>query len=293
MPYMAIDVLRGYPQPPDGGPSLHTASHDLESLFFVLMHLCINTGGSLQRWPVANIDQWASLNPTTPWFNSVLHFSLAEIKCKQVDDFENLLLAFVEPYFEDMKPMLDSLHRVIFCSHMGASVVTHNQILDILVVAMHTVQEFSLSEIQAMRAQTCFSNPVQRNRGERLVCGLHGSLDPYHTPSIARPYCHFDLYTDNLIGSEVMDELIPGVFVTLLTTSEAYSEASEDYDAEWCRRWYVVHSNCDRFDPDSKFFACRSFKGISDLPMEVNSHYGSETLPESVMEGIVNQSPVK
>ncbi|PSR87276.1 hypothetical protein PHLCEN_2v5210 [Hermanssonia centrifuga] len=110
MPYMAIEVLRGYPLLP-GGVSQHTMAHNSESILYILLNLFINTGGPQQRRAVPNKDDWVRINSTVPWFNTPSHLALAEIKDEQLKDFEQNLLAFVDPYFEDMKPMLRSLYH--------------------------------------------------------------------------------------------------------------------------------------------------------------------------------------
>lgn len=113
---------------------IHTIAHDLESLYYVLLWICIYYSGPRNQARVLKTpiktDQWYKASPTV----------LADIKRGQMNNIKGTL-KLVDPYFKDIMDVLLNYHTALWSRpdmsdddrrSLVHSTVTHDDIIDIL-----------------------------------------------------------------------------------------------------------------------------------------------------------------
>ena len=156
---MAMKILLN-----NGSGIVHEPRFDLESLFYVLIYLCMNLKGpGNQVRTTADLRQYQSF-PLAEWFSAEGSFrKLGRVKMGQLVTFEQSILNFFPPYFNDLKPCVTSLYRAI-CPHGNPvdSPVTHDMVISIFDDALK-----SLPLVETL--------PKQTNSGWPLM----GSVVPF------------------------------------------------------------------------------------------------------------------
>ena len=103
-----------------GGP--HRVEHDLESLLYVLIFICIHMPGPKSKFtplPV-NDDHHRSedgrFSPLKAWFGLTMSFqTLGWVKCGQLfEQFEDTIIAEISPYFSPMKKYIRDMWYAFF-----------------------------------------------------------------------------------------------------------------------------------------------------------------------------------
>ena len=125
---MAIDILLSRAQGVQ-----HKPQFDLESLFYVLIYLCINLKGPQNR--IRNLDDLSSFTsfPVAEWFSAKGSFArLGRTKLSHLQTFETSVLDFFAPYFDDLKPCVRALHLALCpTGDSRNSPITHERMIAI------------------------------------------------------------------------------------------------------------------------------------------------------------------
>ena len=124
---MALDILLG----PD--EIQHEPRFDLESIFYVLVYLCINLKGPENR--IRSNVEMANFRsfPVAEWFTSEGSFRrLGRVKLSQLQTFEDSILPYIAPYFYDLIPCIKKFHKAL-CpgGDSRKSPITHHQVITI------------------------------------------------------------------------------------------------------------------------------------------------------------------
>ncbi|KAI6019347.1 hypothetical protein PISMIDRAFT_10731 [Pisolithus microcarpus 441] len=138
MPFMAIDLLREHTNP--SKDFIHTFSHDLESLIYVLVWICvlyqapneIHSDHSIEQ---TCLKQWALVKMT----NDIQ--ALCDQKIGQLSS-RSVLSDFM-PYFEPLKPAVTRLYKLIQSSHDSGDkiILNHAAVTEVLMDAFKMVTE--------------------------------------------------------------------------------------------------------------------------------------------------------
>ncbi|KIM77878.1 hypothetical protein PILCRDRAFT_11564, partial [Piloderma croceum F 1598] len=139
-PFMAIEVLdtAGIEQ------IVQKPVHDIESIFYVLLHICIlfNGPGNMKRTN-GDLEQYSSV-AISSWFQMYARFrELADRKRGQLANFEKRFLTRFSPYFHDLRPCVTSLWNILFPPIVSTNgkdalrdftscAATHNEVLEVL-----------------------------------------------------------------------------------------------------------------------------------------------------------------
>ena len=127
---MAIQILN------TTTPISHNAEHDIESIFYVLLYLCLKLDGpDVWHHNPCRIDRWFKPN--------VSFASLAEIKLGFLQLFGQILETELPSYFKNFYDLFGKLHTAMFpdcrgsfringISHFPGNVARHGPILGIL-----------------------------------------------------------------------------------------------------------------------------------------------------------------
>src|ERR1700733_13885162 len=92
----------------------HRAHHDLESVFFVLIYLGTNLKGPGTVCPLSELRDIPSL-PIASWFDPAA--SLQRVGADKISSmilFEQRILSYFSPYFEDLKPCVVQFFKAIY-----------------------------------------------------------------------------------------------------------------------------------------------------------------------------------
>lgn len=155
---MAIDLLREYTNPSDN--FVHTFSHDLESLIYVLVWVCIvyQAPNEIRRDKTVEqtcLKQWALAKT----INDIQ--ALHDQKLGQL--FSRTVLDHFTPYFEPMKPFVARLYKLLQFSRDpdNNTFLTHAAVIDVLMDAFVSVEEVSCGATNTKRAwQTSQKEPA-------------------------------------------------------------------------------------------------------------------------------------
>ena len=135
---MALDVLIG-----ESGGIQHEPRFDLESLFYVLIYLCINLKGPENRVrPTDDMSKFKSF-PVAEWFKADGSFRcLGRAKLSQLQTFEDSIVPYISPYFWDVLPCIRKFHKAL-CpgGDWRNSPITHHQVISIFEEALGSFPE--------------------------------------------------------------------------------------------------------------------------------------------------------
>ncbi|KJA22952.1 hypothetical protein HYPSUDRAFT_612047 [Hypholoma sublateritium FD-334 SS-4] len=113
--------------------------HDFESLFYMLLWICINYDGPKGR---ARKHFVLAETPLHCWYNGESDYWIGVVKRDSFhrrDLFETEILGLIAPYFEDLKPLLRRLWRAFFGELPGktnSNEVTHGEMIGIFQQAL-------------------------------------------------------------------------------------------------------------------------------------------------------------
>ena len=110
----------------------HKPQFDLESLFYVLIYLCINLKGPQNQIHTADNLSFSSF-PVAEWFSAEGSFThLGHMKLSHLQTFETSVLDFFAPYFNDLKPCIRALHLALCpTGDLHNSPITHDKMIAI------------------------------------------------------------------------------------------------------------------------------------------------------------------
>ena len=149
----------------------HRATHDLESLFYVLIWICVNytgpRGAKRKDW-----DIFREAAPLGRWLDPLKGFGdLAETKLGQFTysiQFETKILAHFHSYFEDLKLCCEELRKVFYApDRQPKQDADHLTIISILE-----------KHLKLLKVET----PSKASEFDRL-CNAQNAIDPF-TPLI-------------------------------------------------------------------------------------------------------------
>jgi hypothetical protein len=119
----------------DGPQVAHRPHHDLESLFYVLIWICVNYIGPRGK-KRADWDIFKKAEPLGRWVDPYKDFKeVAEIKFGQFGPdmaFERQILGLFSDYFHELRPCCTDLRGIFFTPGMKGPDVIHAQFLSIL-----------------------------------------------------------------------------------------------------------------------------------------------------------------
>ncbi|KAI5999608.1 hypothetical protein EDD15DRAFT_2160638 [Pisolithus albus] len=148
IPFMAIDLLREYNSP--SKDFTHTFSHDLESLIYVLVWICILYQAPNEIRSDRTIEQtclkhWA-LAKTSTDIRHLWDQKVGQLSTRSV-------LSEFTPYFEPLKPAVTRLYKLIqsSCDSGDKSILNHAAVTEVLMDAFNTVTEVSCGAKNAKR----------------------------------------------------------------------------------------------------------------------------------------------
>jgi hypothetical protein len=133
---MAIEMLMKNPKWSSGNPDavfIHTAKHDLESLFYVVLYLCTLYSGPGAKMKVSDLLKSHSSVPLLEWVDpsafSQSFRSIGRLKTSHMINFETTIVAKISPFFGPIIPALIKLHEKMFPpTGRYASLFVNNQI---------------------------------------------------------------------------------------------------------------------------------------------------------------------
>ena len=143
---MAIDLLQEYTSPSNN--FTHTFSHDLESLIYVLVWICVlyqapNEIRSDRTIEQTCLKQWA-LAKTTNDIQALCDQKLGQLASRSV-------LSDFTPYFEPLKPTVTRLYKLIQSSRDSGAILSHAAVTEIFMDAFRTVTEVTCGATNAKR----------------------------------------------------------------------------------------------------------------------------------------------
>jgi len=118
----------------------HRPSHDLESLFYVLIYICTNLGGPNTPRPLDELLEFTSL-PIAAWFVPETSFEgLATTKLGVAHAFEKRIVNRFSPYFTDIKPCVMELFHAMYPNgpHIK-SALTHDTMIEIFTATLENL----------------------------------------------------------------------------------------------------------------------------------------------------------
>lgn len=131
---MAIELLMG------GKNVTHSPSHDLESLFYVLIFICTNLEGPGTPRSLESLIAFTSL-PIASWFVPETSFEgLATDKLGVAHAFEKRILKYFSPYFSDIKPCVRELFVAMYPNGPQLkSSLTHDRMIEIFTTTLESL----------------------------------------------------------------------------------------------------------------------------------------------------------
>ena len=152
---MAVELLL------DGKKVTHRPSHDLESLFYVLIYICTNLGGPGTPRSLDELLEFTSL-PIAAWFIPETSFEgLATSKLGVAHAFERRIVDRFSPYFTDIKPCVMELFRAMYPNGPQIkSALTHDRMIDIFSETLKTLPHSD---------QFIFEKPAKRRKHSLCV----------------------------------------------------------------------------------------------------------------------------
>jgi hypothetical protein len=135
---MALDILLD-----TSSEIRHLPRFDLESLFYVLIYLCINLKGPENRVrPTEDMANFHSF-PMAEWFKAESSFRrLGRAKLAQLQTFDVSIVPYISPYFHELIPCIMEFYTVL-CPGGDSrnSQITHEQVLTIFDKALVSMPE--------------------------------------------------------------------------------------------------------------------------------------------------------
>jgi hypothetical protein len=195
VPFMAYEILQ------KGSQIAHRASHDLESLFYVLIWICVNyTGprGAMRKdW-----DVMRDAAPLGRWLNPWKDFlEVADTKLGQftyANQFESQILPLFSDYFGNLKQCCLDLRGIFYPAQGPGPDVKHQEMLSILQRALDRLPIKEIHDKTELFDRDCVTQSL---------------IDPF-TPIISPTH---DLDTN---GDEIYD-------------GENAGDSEDEGDAEW------------------------------------------------------------
>ena len=143
---MAIDLLQEYTSPSNN--FTHTFSHDLESLIYVLVWICVlyqapNEIHSDQTIEQTCLKQWA-LAKTTNNIQALCDQKLGQLALRSV-------LSDFTPYFDPLKLTVTRLYKLIQLSRDSGAILSHAVVTEVLMDTFRTVTEVTCGATNAKR----------------------------------------------------------------------------------------------------------------------------------------------
>jgi hypothetical protein len=127
---MALEIMLS-----GGKKFCHGIHHDLESIFYVLIWVCSHMEG-----PEIECSDPHSL-PIREWLNmNVSLRKLGLIKLSHLADFEDSILKYFTPYWNDFKPYAKQLLSAFFPTNYQKSEITTERMLAILSEAVNNME---------------------------------------------------------------------------------------------------------------------------------------------------------
>jgi hypothetical protein len=128
---MAVELLM------EGNDVTLRPSHDLESLFYVLIYLCTNLAGPNTPRPLEELLIFTSL-PIAAWFISETSFeALGTGKLGLAHAFQKRVVDRFSPYFTDIKPCVTELFHAMYPSGPQIkSSLTHDKMIKIFTTTL-------------------------------------------------------------------------------------------------------------------------------------------------------------
>ena len=141
---MAIDLLQEYTSPSNN--FTHTFSHDLESLIYILVWICVlyqapNKIHSDRTIEQTCLKQWA-LAKTTNDIQALCDQKLGQLASRSV-------LSDFMPYFEPLKPTVTQLYKLIQSSRDSGAILRHAAVTEIFMDTFRTVTEVTCGATNA------------------------------------------------------------------------------------------------------------------------------------------------
>ena len=137
VPFMAIEILH------DGSKTKNRPTHDLESLFYVLLWICSNYSGPNNS--IRNDPKYKDM-PILSWVDNIRSLDqISDTKAGHISNeehFTNRILDYYPPYFEDLKPCSSELRGLFAVSDHNnrRKDVTHDEVLVILRRTLRNLQ---------------------------------------------------------------------------------------------------------------------------------------------------------
>jgi Fungal protein kinase len=151
---MAVELLL------EGKNVTHRPSHDLESLFYVLVYICTNLGGPGTPRTLEELLDFTSL-PIAAWFVPETSFEgLATSKLGLAHAFEKRIVDRFSPYFTDIKPCVMELFRAMYPNGPQVkSALTHDRMIEIFTATLEKLpfidQHFSERPVKTRKHSLC------------------------------------------------------------------------------------------------------------------------------------------
>jgi len=152
---MAIELLEGYANSKNN--FIHMLSHNLESLIYVLVWICIlyqapNKIHSDRTIQQTCLKHWA-LAKTPNNIQALCNQKLGQLLSRSV-------LADFTPFFEPLKPTVTQLYKLIqhSCDPDDQAILTHTVVTGVLLDAFSMVTEVPCSAANAKRTWQCVQN---------------------------------------------------------------------------------------------------------------------------------------
>jgi hypothetical protein len=139
---MAIEMLMKASVKTSVNPSdtfFHSAKHDLESLFYVLLYISTLYSGPQQKMGAAELRQAHSSVPILEWvepeaFQKSFRY-MGRLKISHLSTFRQSIIAKISPFFRPIEPGLFLLKDTIFPfdgeDTYFNNKITHNAMIDI------------------------------------------------------------------------------------------------------------------------------------------------------------------
>jgi hypothetical protein len=154
---MAVEILL------EGGKVTHCPSHDLESLFYVLVFICTNLEGPGAVRSLDDLLEFTSL-PMAAWFVAEASYeSLGTNKLGLAHAFEKRIVDRFAPYFTDLKPCIMALFHAMYPNGPKVeTALTHDGMIKIFT---ETLEQLPPHDAQ-------FGNSQKKSSGsrKRSVC---------------------------------------------------------------------------------------------------------------------------
>jgi hypothetical protein len=179
---MALDILMN-----ESDEIQHEPRFDLESLFYVLIYLCINLKGPENRVrPTEDMAKFRSF-PVAEWFKVEGSFRrLGRTKLSQLQTFETSIVPYISPYFGALIPCIKKFYKAL-CPNGDSrqSPITHDQVINIFDETLVSLPASEVLTLDILQIPSC----SQRLLGNVFSDGRKRTffdVDNYGTPPSKR-----------------------------------------------------------------------------------------------------------